>query len=119
MTKTEFLDVIKEATALDIRKEGSRFGSIAKAYIVSKKYKELSYKEFYKEMERKLEELPWEMVVSNPCNPLEEEYPTEDGKYITMLDCNECGVLVNSFIRNTWSVYHKSHIKYWIKLEKL
>ena len=70
-------------------------------------------------MAKLLESLPWEKVVARPRNPRIEEYPQTDGAYITMLDCNEHEVLVNHFRNGSWSLYNRTHIKWWMKLPEI
>lgn len=62
-----------------------------------------------------LESLPWN-VVEKPREPERYEYPAEDGDYITMLDCDEHCVLMNTFRDGHWVVYNKTHVKWWLKL---
>lgn len=63
-----------------------------------------------------LESLPWTKVVKDPRNPKPDEYPTEDGEYITMLDCDEHAVHTNTFRRGGWCVYNRTHVKWWMPL---
>lgn len=62
-----------------------------------------------------LESLPWN-VVDNPRNPKPGEYPTEDGDYITMLDCDEHAVWHNVFHDGHWLIYNKTHVKWWMPI---
>ena len=75
--------------------------------------------EHHPAMSKLLESLPWEKVVERPRNPRNDEYPQEDGTYITMLDCNEHEVLVNRFRDGRWSLYDETHVKWWMKLPKM
>ena len=70
----------------------------------------------YPKMAKLLESLPWEKVVQNPYNPKVDEYPTEDGIYITMMDCNEHEVCTNTFRDGNFSWMNRTHIKWWMKL---
>ena len=54
--------------------------------------------------------------VKFPRYPNENEYPTEDGLYITMMDCNEHEVCVNKFHDGHFSWMDKTHVKWWMKL---
>lgn len=74
--------------------------------------------EVYPKMKSLLESIPWTKTVENPRNPKENEYPEENGWYITMLDCNEHGILVNRFEKGDsgWSFYNKTHVKWWMPL---
>lgn len=115
MTKEEFLQILKDTTDFDFNQPHLiKIGAICRAYTQSDKT--VSYDEFYNSAVRKLEELPWEMVVSNLRNPFPDEYPSEDCECICMLDCNEHEVLTNSFKNGNWNLYNKTHIKWWIKL---
>lgn len=69
----------------------------------------------YPEKKKILESLPWN-VVEHPRSPKPEEYPTEDGDYITMLDCDEHAVWHNEFHNGHWMIYNKTHVKWWIKI---
>ena len=44
------------------------------------------------------------------------EYPTEDGTYITMMDCDEHAVHTNTFKDGRFSWMDRTHIKWWMKL---
>lgn len=63
-----------------------------------------------------LESLPWTGVVGNPRNPKDGEYPTENGDYITMLDCDEHAVWTNTFRNGHWLVYDRTHVKWWMPM---
>jgi hypothetical protein len=63
-----------------------------------------------------LESLPWTGVVDNPYNPKEGEYPTENGDYITMLDCDEHAVWTNIFRDGHWLIYDRTHVKWWMPM---
>lgn len=63
-----------------------------------------------------LESLPWTGVVENPYNPKEGEYPTENGDYITMLDCDEHAVWTNIFRDGHWLIYDRTHVKWWMPM---
>lgn len=62
-----------------------------------------------------LESLPWNKV-ENPRNPSDSEYPTEEGQYIVMLDCDEHAVWVCNFRNRHFSFYDRTHIKWWMPL---
>ena len=65
-----------------------------------------------------LESIPWTQIVENPRIPKEGEYPTEDGEYITMLDCDEHAILINTFRNGTWCLYNETHVKWWMPFTK-
>jgi hypothetical protein len=69
----------------------------------------------YPEKKKILESIVWN-VVENPRNPKPEEYPSEDGDYITMLDCDEHAVWHNVFRNGGWLIYNRTHVKWWIKI---
>jgi len=69
----------------------------------------------YPEKKKILESLPWS-VVKNPRNPKQEEYPSENGDYITMLDCDEHAVWHNKFRDGNWLIYNKTHVKWWLPI---
>lgn len=69
----------------------------------------------YPEKKKILESLPWN-VVEHPRNPKIEEYPCEDGDYITMLDCDEHAVWHNVFHDGHWLIYNKTHVKWWMPI---
>lgn len=77
------------------------------------------YELHYNQYKKELEALPWEKVVENPRLPQKDEYPTENGEYVTMLDCNEHEVLVNTFKNGSWLLYHNTHVKWWMPLTRL
>jgi len=69
----------------------------------------------YPEKKKIIESLPWN-VVENPRRPKPEEYPSENGDYITMLDCDEHAVWHNKFIDGNWLIYNKTHVKWWMPI---
>lgn len=77
------------------------------------------YEIHYNKCKKELEALPWEGFVENPRLPKKNEYPTENGEYITMLDCNEHEILVNTFRNGSWLLYNKTHVKWWMPLTRL
>jgi len=68
----------------------------------------------YPKMVKKLESLPWTKVVKDPRNPKPDEYPTEDGEYLVMLDVDEHAVWTNTFRNGHWCIYDKTHVKWWM-----
>jgi hypothetical protein len=71
---------------------------------------------WYPKHKKMLEDLPWHRVVENPRMPKPIEYPTEEGLYLTMLDCDEHAVWVNEFKHGNWTVYDRTHVKWWMPL---
>ena len=69
----------------------------------------------YPSRKKILESLPWN-VVENPRNPKKCEYPSENGDYITMLDCDEHAVWHNKFRDGNWLIYNKTHVKWWLPI---
>lgn len=69
----------------------------------------------YPKKKKILESLPWN-VVKNPRLPEEGEYPSEDGEYITMLDCDEHAVWANTFRNGHWLIYNRTHVKWWMPI---
>ena len=65
-----------------------------------------------------LESIPWTKIVEHPRQPKKDEYPTEDGEYITMLDCDEHAILINTFRNGTWTLYNETHVKWWMPFTK-
>ena len=122
MTRQEILDALMRCASLEINENGDaeHIGSIARSWtfylnhikseIKSWDYYS-SYQAYYDRCKAELESLPWN-VVDNPRNPKDDEYPSEDGTYITMLDCNEHEVLTNDFRNGFWTLYHKTHISF-------
>ena len=108
MDTKEITFILKKYAGMDVRESNGNivgFGSIAKAYHL-----------FYIEAKRKLENLPWQTKIVYPYSPKDNEYPQEDGEYITMLDCNEHEVMVNRFSDGHFTLYDRTHIKWWMKL---
>ena len=70
--------------------------------------------EHYPKMCKLLESLPWNKVVKDPRNPQPDEYPTEDGEYIVMLDCDEHAVWTNTVRDGYWVIYNRTHVKWWM-----
>ena len=119
MKPTEIIRILKEAADIDIEyKDGmwQGYGSIAKC----PECKEMSYQDYctkhYPAKKALLESLPWSKTVEHPRCPRPDEYPSEDGDYIVMLDCDEHAVLTNSFRNGRWTVYDKTHVKWWMPI---
>lgn len=66
-----------------------------------------------------LEALPWTKVVKDTYHPTPDEYPTEDGFYITMLNCDEHAVWVNEFKDGHWMIYNRTHVKWWMPIPEV
>ena len=116
MKTEELLLALKEGANFEMTKENfgySGWGNILN-FPECKEMSRSEYNYHYEKKKKLLESLPWTKVVENPRNPKEGEYPTEDGEYITMLDCNEHEVLTNRFRDGSWLLYHKTHIKWWM-----
>lgn len=116
---SEIINTLKEAAGFKLEK--TKIGYHGTGAInhceVCRGMKEPEYLNYhYPRMKAKLESLPWTKVVSNPRNPKPEEYPSSDGQYIVMLDCDEHFVLINEFIAGRWTVYHNTHVKWWMPL---
>lgn len=116
MTRQEILDALMRCASLEINENGDaeHIGSIARSWN-SELDPASIYFDHYDRCKAELESLPWN-VVADPRNPKDGEYPSEDGTYITMLDCNEHEVLTNDFRNGFWTLYNNTHIKWWMKL---
>ena len=116
MSSEEILRVLKEGANFEMEYKGAcgwcGYGSIR--HFSECKYDLFDYNTHYNKKKKLLESLPWTKVVANPRNPRPDEYPTKDGEYITMLDCNEHEVLCNTFRDGRFLLYDKTHIKWWM-----
>lgn len=113
MGSEEILRVLKEGANFEIEhKVAGGFGAIDK-FDECGKMSQQEYSKHYEQKRMLLESLPWN-VVKNPRNPMENEYPKENGTYLTMLDCDEHKVLLNTFKNGRWLFYHETHIKWWM-----
>ena len=122
MNRQEILDILKEGANFTIDDTGHGFGAInhfpecntnSEVHMTPYEYHWIHYPK----MVRLLESLPWN-IVENPRHPKEDEYPTEDGVYITMMDCDEHAVHTNTFKDGKFSWMNRTHIKWWMKLPK-
>ena len=121
MEAKELFEKLKEGAGLELEFENGRwhgFGAINRfeECKVGRMTQTMYDCVHYPEKQAILESLPWVKVVVNPRNPKPGEYPTENGEYITMLDCNEHELLINTFKDGIWSLYHKTHIKWWMHM---
>ena len=119
METKEILAILKKAAAMEPAIDDNKvFGHGAINYcpecfsMSSWEYRD----EFHPKMAQLLESLPWTKVVEKPRYPKADEYPEADGDYITMLDCNEHEVLVNRYRNGKWTLYNRTHIKWWMPL---
>lgn len=118
MIKKEIFDILKEAANFKI--EQCSFGPYGYGSIAHcpqcKDMNQFEYSLHYDIMKNLLESLPWEKVIKNPRLPEDNEYPKEDGIYITMMDCNEHEVCTNKFENGKFTWMNRTHIKWWMKL---
>ena len=119
MKPTEIIRILKEAANIDIEyKDGmwNGYGSIIRC----PECKNMTFHDYctqhYPAKKALLEKLPWTKVVEQPRCPRPDEYPSEDGDYIVMLDCDEHAVLTNSFRNGRWTVYDRTHVKWWMPI---
>ena len=108
--------MLRRCASVRINENGDaeNIGSIARSWNPAL-HPESTYPDHYYRCKAELESLPWH-VVADPRNPKDCEYPSENGTYVTMLDCNEHEVLTNHFRDGFWTLYHKTHVKWWMKL---
>lgn len=117
---SKIIDVLKEAAGFKIEKAKRGWLGIG-AINRCPQCKCMSQEEYlrphghYDTMKEKLESLPWN-VVSDPRNPKPEEYPDKDGQYLVMLDCDEHFIITNEYTNSVWTMYHRTHIKWWMPL---
>jgi len=122
MNKEEIYKILEYAANFKLKKKDCGgyygFGSINRCPQCQIEKMTMSEYEYvhYPKMAKLLESLPWERVVKYPRNPQIHEYPTEDGIYITMMDCNEHEVCTNTFRDGNFSWMNHTHIKWWMKL---
>ena len=114
----EILGKLKEATNFKMVKTDTGYngwGNISN-FTECRDMTRGGYHMHYERKRRLLESLPWTMEVGNPRNPKEGEYPAEDGRYVTMLDCNEHEVLCNRFEDGRWTLFDRTHVKWWMPI---
>lgn len=109
MSREEIVKVLKEACAFD-----GNFGHINTCPQCEGMSRHEYLVDHYPKMCKLLESLPWTKVVKNPRNPQPGEYPSEDGNYLVMLDCDEHAVLKNRFSDGHWTLYNRTHVKWWM-----
>ena len=122
MTKEEIYNILKIAAGFELDSNNLGIGAINKTF--KSKYEDFPnnnilqeyINEHYPKMKEMLESLPWEKEIITPRNPKKDDYPTEEGMYITMMDCNEHEVCTNYFHDGHFSYMNKTHIKWWMKL---
>jgi len=120
MNREDILNTLKEGANFTINENGFGYGSINHFPECNMKSEKCMspltyYNIHYPTKARLLESLPWN-VVKNPRNPEEGEYPSEDGDYITMMDCDEHAVHTNTFKDGHFIWMDRTHIKWWMKL---
>lgn len=115
MNRQEILDILKEGANFTINENGFGYGAIDRC----PECKTMSAFNYlyvhYPTKARLLESLPWN-IVKNPRMPEKEEYPSQDGVYITMMDCDEHSVHTNTFKDGKFIWMDRTHIKWWLKL---
>ena len=119
MTPKEIFDILKQYANFELEKKDWGVHALGAINMCPecKNMTEIEYLyEHYPKCVKLLESLPWTKIVEYPRSPKPEEYPTEDGTYITMMDCNEHEVCTNTFKDGNFSWMNKTHIKWWMKL---
>jgi hypothetical protein len=120
MTEKEIYDILKSSVNFEVEKlsDGTYFGygNIRRCEECIGMTWEYYLSHHYPDKVAELESLPWTKVVKDPYNPQPEEYPTEDGEYITMMDCNEHEVYTNTFRDGHFSWMNRTHIKWWMPI---
>ena len=122
MEARELFDRLNKAANFDLKKTESGIWIGSGAINMCPECKGMSMSEYdihYNKMRRELESLPWIKTVQFPRRPLPEEYPTEDGEYITMLDADEHYILINTWRNGHWSLYDRTHVKWWMPLPNM
>lgn len=119
MTQSEILQKLKEGANFELEYDGNRFSGYGAINNfpecrIDGGMTQLEYIIHYAGKKKILESLPWSNTVQNPRFPRPEEYPSEDGDYITMLDCDEHKVLCNTFKGGQWLLYNRTHVKWWM-----
>lgn len=120
MNRQKILDILKEGANFTIDEKGNGFGAINNFPECNMKSENRMTLYAYHNLHypikaRLLESLPWN-VVNNPRKPEENEYPSEDGVYITMMDCDEHAIYTNEFKDGNFLWMNRTHIKWWMKL---
>lgn len=120
MIASEIFDRLKEAANFELNENGYGYGAINRCP-ECKGMSEYEYSSYhYPAMCKILESLPWEHIVKYPRNPqILDEYPKEDGVYLTMMDCDEHAVCTNTFRNGAFTWMNCTHIKWWMKLPTL
>lgn len=116
MNPEEILTALREGANFEMEHKGAGgwcgIGSISR--FPECRRNGFDYVSHYNRKKKILESLPWTKVVDSPRNPRPDEYPTVDGEYITMLDCNEHEVICNTFRDGRFLLYDKTHVKWWM-----
>lgn len=112
------ITILKKSANFELHENGHGYGAINRC----PECKDMTLKEYdlhYQKCKQLLESLPWEKIVQNPYNPKADEYPKEDGLYITMMDCNEHEVCTNTFRDGHFIWRDRTHIKWWMPISYL
>lgn len=119
MSWQEILDILKECAHFELEEASyglTGFGAIN----MCPECREMSVEHYrtvhYPHAVQKLESLPWTKIIKDPRSPKAGEYPTKNGTYITMMDCNEHEVCTNMFYDGHFGWMNKTHVKWWMPL---
>lgn len=118
MTKEEIYSILKIAAGFELDSNNLGIGSINKTFkskyegFLNNNVLQEYMNEHYPKMKEMLESLPWEKEIITPRYPKKDDYPTEEGMYITMMDCNEHEVCANYFHDGHFSYMNETHIKW-------
>lgn len=122
MTPQEIFDILKECAGFKLKKtkdDVHGFGAINRCPECKGMSRDYYHNVYYPNMTKKLESLPWTAIVKDPRSPKNGEYPTDDGIYITMMDCNEHEVCTNTFRNGHFTWMDRTHIKWWMPLPNI
>lgn len=114
MTNNEIINILKETVGYDSSKKyfmGHIGSALSKEECIAMGNCEYHY-DYYPKIRKKIESLPWISI--------KEKLPEIDGRYLTLLDCNEHEIDVNTINmcgdgNRHWSWCDK-HVCYWMPI---
>jgi len=110
MTNNEIITLLKQAVGYNYP-TGILWNIISSLSKEDEKYMNDHYylytKDYYPRMRHKIEKCPWISI--------KDRLPEKEGRYLTLLDCNEHEIDVNTYENGKW-IWCNSHVCYWMPI---
>lgn len=66
------------------------------------------YSQHYDKMRAIIDSLPWISI--------KDRLPETDGRFLTLLDCDEHKIVANNYRSGNWGLYNNTHVCHWMPI---